>query len=40
MLNLKPPHSYSTHPTGRAYARFLVFTARTGLIGKDSNGST
>jgi hypothetical protein len=27
------------HPAGSAYARFLVFSARTGLIGKDGKGS-
>jgi hypothetical protein len=28
------------HPARSAYACFLVFSARTGLIGKGSNGST
>ena len=28
------------HPARSAYARFLVFSARAGLIGKDSKGAT
>ena len=38
-----PPHSskrpFLAHPARSAYACLLVFSARTGLIGKDSNGS-
>jgi hypothetical protein len=31
--------AYSTHRASTAYARFLVLSARTGLIGKDRKGS-
>jgi hypothetical protein len=31
--------NFLAHPARNAYARFLVFSACTGLIGKVSNGS-
>jgi len=36
---MAPERPFLAHPARNAYARFMVFSDRTRLIGKDSKGS-